>query len=207
MDIKGRPMKNILKKFLMLVLCIPVVMLCSCTKKTPKISVDYYFNNSVETSFFSNTSTRNLKISDLTAKKVNKDLLDCYSIIELDVADDNSRTYHLYIDYITFYVYTNESNENDFNIKIWISNVIDESEVGKEQQSIEPFSETYSGKPVANKSIKFKVDVNKVVATATGCAIRFDLTTCDIYNVADEEVTFKWALYKLEIHAEPRTYN
>lgn len=202
-------MKNKLKSFLLLVLCIPVIFLVSCGKsKTPELKLDYYFNSSIATSFFNQTSTRNLTIKDLTASKPNKDLLDSYAEIILSSHSDQSRVYHLYIDYIEFYIYTNEDSEFDFDINVTIENVIDESQIGKEPEE-KTFTGTYSTKPKKNKSAKYTVPVNKVVATATdGTSIKFDILNTEIYNTPnDTEVTFRWTLYGLEIHAEARAYN
>ncbi len=197
-------MKQKLKKVFLIICCIPLVLICSCSSKTGKIDVGYYFAESVSSTFFNSSSARSLTVSDLTRKKVNKNLLDSYCSITLEEASVVSRTYHLYIDYIVFYVYANESSEYDFNITTTIKNVVDEEKVGTE--TTETFSETYSGKPVAKKSIKFVINVNKVVANATGCSIMFDITNSEIYNT-NETVTFRWAMFGLEIHAEPRMYN
>ena len=202
-------MKNKLKRVLLLFLCIPLIFFASCGKnKTAKINLDYYFETNIATSFFNQTSTRNLTIKDLTASKPNKDLLDSYAEIILKSHSDQARVYHLYIDYIEFYVYTNEDSEFDFNINVTIENVIDESQVGKEPED-KKFTETYSTKPQKNKSAKFTVAVNKVVANATnGTSIKFDILNTEIFNTPnDTEVTFRWTLYGLEIHAEVRAYN
>ncbi len=202
-------MKNKLKKFLLIFLCIPVICLVGCGKKeVAKIkALDYYFNNSVTTSFFNPDSTRNLSLADLTLKKPNKDLLDSYSEFVIKPHSEASRTYHLYIDYIIFYVYTNESSDKEFNLYLTIENVIDENKVGTEQtdKTFKDNRVTYAKK---EGSAEFRFDINKVVATTTGATIKFDIFNTEIYNTPDDKkVTFKWLIYGLEIHAEPRAYN
>ena len=165
----------------------------------------YYFSHEITCSFFNPDSTRNLTIENLSTKKPNKNLLDSYSEITIKSHSEVSRTYHLYIDYIIVYVYTNEAREK-FNLHLQIENVVDESKIGIEQsdKTFEEYRETNTKK---DGSSEFRFNVNKVVASTTGTSIKFDILNSDIYNTPDDKnVTFKWLIYGLEIHAEPRAY-
>ncbi len=202
-------MKNKLKCFFALILCIPVILLVGCgNKKTVELeNLSYYFDNNITSTFFNPDSTRNLSLSDLTRSKPNKDLLDSYSEIKINNHSENSRTYHLYIDYIVLYVYTNEDSDEEFKLTLTIDNVIPEDKVGTEPTNKE-FKETHTTTPKENSSAEFRFEVNKVIATTSGTSIVFDILETDIFNTSDDsKVTFKWLIYGLEIHAEPRAYN
>ena len=210
-------MKRKITVFFALLLCFPVLLFSGCKPKMcPAINASYYFDSKVDCSFFGTTSARNLTLADLEKKKPNEDYFDSYAQIMISTSSDNSRTYHLYIDYITFYVYFNESSEFDFNLKIKIPNIIDEKNVWENLDDLEEkdrdYSETYSTKPKANSSSEFKFEVRRVIAVTTGTSITFDLTeNNEIFKPQDQNndgqpVTFKWFIYGLEIHAEARAY-
>ena len=207
-------MKNKLKSIFVLALCLPAFLLCGCKKKTPSIDLNYYFNQNVMCSFFGSRSSSNaLTVDCLTQKKLNTDYLDRYAeiIVSSNGGDKNNITkvYHLYIDYIKFYVYTNESYDGDLVINLTISNVINVGETNLTDTDKKHIS-NLSMKPQAGESAEFVVDIQKVVATLSdGCSISFDILTNEIFSgnqSIDDLNTFKWMIYGLEIHAEPRAY-
>lgn len=210
-------MRKKLTAIFALLLCAPLLLFTGCgTKMCKKVDASYYFDSKIDCSFFSDKSTRNLTLSELELEKPNEDYLDCYAQIMLSSNDDNSRVYHLYIDYITFFVYFNESSEFDFNLKIIIPNMVSEENVWANLDDLDEdakkFEDTYSTKPKEKSSSEFKVKVGKVIAVTTGTTITFDLTqNNEIFKPNDsnndgEPVTFKWLIYGLEIHAEARGY-
>ena len=211
-------MKRYLNLLLALFLCVPILLFTGCgTKMCKTIDTSYYFNNKINCSFFYDRNTRDLSIFDLEAKNPDKDLLDAYAQIMINTNSENARAYHLYIDYITFYVYFNESSEFDFNLKVLIPNAVEEKNVWENTENLDDidknFQDTYSTKPKANKSAEFKIKVQRVIVVTTGTSITFDLTeNNEIFKPQEDmeedekAVTFKWLIYGLEIHAEARAY-
>ena len=211
-------MKRTLTLIFALFLCVPMLLFTGCgTKMCDPIDLNYYFEDEINCSFFYDKRTRDLKLSDLEEEKPNTDFLDSYSQIIITSSSDNSRIYHLYIDYITFYVYFNESSEFDFNLKISIPNMVSEENVWEDPAKLEDadrtFTDTYSTKPKEKSSSEFKVEVKRVISVTTGTTITFDLTeNNEIFKPQDQNntdgdvVTFRWFIYGLEIHAEARAY-
>ncbi len=205
-------MKKKLISLALLLLFVPLLFFTSCGKSKVKQlePLDYYFDSKVACEFFNPTSTRNLTINNLIGSKPDNNLLDSYKKITISSIENNSKTYHIYIDSITFYVYTNENSDYEFNLNLKISNVVDENLIGTNLNELEDenknYSETHSCKIKKDTSTKFTFKVNKTITGSAGTSIDFDIGNTEVYQ-NDSNYTFKWLIYGLEIHAEPRAYN
>ena len=199
-------MKSKLIKILALVLCLPTTLLCGCSKKSKIKEVDasVYLDSKVTAVTFDNTK-KELELKDIISPTL--DPLNVDSFVEITVKGNNSWIYKMFIDKITFKVYTNESTEVEMLIKVKISNLADESNIEK-PEDVEFLPVSFV--PEKEKSILCTVDIDKVVAVAAkDCIITFDIYNSTTGTVADnngQPTSFRWTIYDLSIYGEHRTY-
>ena len=200
-------MKKLLKRICIIALIFPIIFLCSCSKvsKLPSINVSTYFENTVETSVLgNNVSSKEITLASLTAKKPNPDFYDRY--VQFTLTGNGAWLYKMYIDKITFYVYTNKTVDTEMIINFSITNVADEGDL----KNPEEFSFECSFNPKKNGKAYCEISVNKVIATATSCEIKFDITNSTSGTITDNEgnvTDFKWQIYGLKIYGESRSYS
>ena len=200
-------MKRKIFNLLIAALCVPIVALCGCSdkrSKLPKIDASVYLEPTVVATTYNNTKTKNVELADLLNKKA--DPLNVDNFVELKVTASSTWIYKMYIDRIYFYVYTNEATNVEMIVNISITNLADENDISHPNDD---FSKTCSFIPKAESSKLCYVDVNKTVATATGCTITFDIYNSTSGTVADNEgnaTSFRWMIYGLEIYGEHRAY-
>lgn len=216
-------MKNTLKRLLSLILCLPVLLLVGCGSKKPSCKVindlSYYYQSTVSADIFNvvktendesstpgntepTTLTKKIELSTMTSSKLKKERADAFAA--LTIKAKSAEVFHLYIEYIYFKVYTNQTSEFPLDINITVSNVIYESEVGNADVEENTFSNTYQISPKKGKSYIVKAKVGRVVATATGSQIVIDVLTSDMF--AQENSSFKWMIYDFKIYGESRAY-
>lgn len=202
-------MKRKIFNFLIMLICVPAIILCGCSKKKsnlPKIDASEYFENSVSALTYNSTNAKTLKFETLTAKNVNP--LDVDNFTEIKITAKSALVYKMYIDCIYFYVYANNTTNTEMVINVSITNLVSEDEISNEN-SIKTIEETCSFIPKKNGSVLCKVDIQKTIATATGCTITFDIYNSTNGTVADDNgnsTNFKWTIYDLSFYAEHRTY-
>lgn len=195
------------KNYFIILLCVPILFLCSCSNFKPKCkeipSVGYYFEDEVSCDYFQDLETNTISINNLTDSKLNKSTLNPYAKFTLKAK--SAEIYHLYIEYIYFKVYTSESSEYEMNVNVDITNVIDENEVGKENPTETEYSNTYSCITKKNNVAIFKIYVNKVVRTATGLELTIDILNNETY-LSNPETNLKWTIFDFKIYGESRAY-
>lgn len=203
-------MKNFIKKFLASVLILPILFLCSCSgvSDLPSINMQTYFEDSVTATVFnnstSNSSTRDIPLSVLTANSPNTDYLDRF--VEFELEGNGAWLYKMYIDKIVFYVYTNESSDSEMIVNFSITNVAHEDDL----ELTEEFTGQCSFYPQSNGSAYCELTIDRVIATATGSTITFDILNSTSGTVADEEgntTSFRWVIYGFKIYGESRSYS
>lgn len=207
-------MKKTILKVLCFALCVPLVLLCGCSnKKKSKLNViDFgtYFSASATSKIYDNgtTNTKNLESNNLTAKSPNKDIIDRYESFEIKATAE--WIYKMYVDYICFYVYTTEESASEMVVNITITNAVAESEIGKELDENTKFETQTSLIPQKDGSIFCEVKIDRVVATATGATLTFDILNSVPQIFTDNEGNdngLKWIIYGLEIYGESRAYS
>ena len=201
-------MKHKILNIMIALMCLPIIALCSCSKETelPKIDASVYFESKVVVSTYNNTKTKNIDFADLILTEADPLNIDNYT--EIKVTANSAWIYKMYIDKICFYVYTNQSADVEMIVNVKMTNLVNESEIGS-KDAITTIEETCSFIPQENGSILCTVDVQKTVATATGCELSFDILNSTTGTVADEEgkaTDFRWMIYGLEFYAEHRAY-
>ena len=205
-------MKKTLLKMLVMLLLIPVMVFVGCknSKQLPKISTSKYFKNEIKISRngFDETSTDSISL--LTQRKAKDEFLSQYTKFELNA--ESVWIYKMYIESISFYVYCNESSEDQMIIDLKISDVATEDaiwESTEESVETETFSSQCTITPKARKAIKCNYEVNRTVVGATGSTLTIDiLNSLELYSGDIEtKSTFMWLIYGLEIHGESRTYS
>lgn len=196
-----------LKKCFILLLILPTVLLCSCSKFKPNCkalsSLSYYFETDINCEYFKDLPKNTISLDSLTNSKLNKSMINSYASFTLK--SKTAETYHLYIEYIYFKIYTNESSDYEFSVNINLDNVISESDVGKENPEETTYSNTYSTVTKKDNVAIFKVYVNKVVQSATGFTLTIDILNNETY-ITDPNTNLKWALYDFKIYGESRAY-
>ncbi len=204
-------MKNKLLKICTFLLCIPMLFLCACGEtpsSLPSINVSRYYSANAQTTFYNDSNKGQISIGDLTASKVNTDTAGPY--VQIELAGNRSWLYKMYIDYITFYVYTNEARNSEMIINVSISNLADEDD----RNHASTFSsEPARFKPTAGGATLCTIKVGKVVASmadADSDFLKFDILNCVNNTVADStgnQTNFKWTIYGLTIYGESRSYS
>ena len=201
-------MRNALKKIFTILICLPVIFLCSCGGVKPTCdalpSVSYYYGNSISCNIFNQDETKTINTTSITNKKLNKDMLDAYAQFTLN--GKSAEMYHLYIEYIYFKIYTNEDSEFQLDINVNLTNVIKESDIGNSELKDEDkvFTNTYAAPAKKKGTVQVKIEVKRTVATATGSKLTIDVLTSDMF--AEENSTFKWCIYDFKIYGESRSY-
>ncbi len=198
-------MKNKLLKSLTALLCVPIILLCGCSKKSKldTINASTYFNSAVACTVYGKEKQTSGNLSDLLAKKPNMGTIGQYTVFELKA--NSAWVYKMYIDYIYFYVYTNIETESQMTINIKMTNLASENNI----ENPETFEADCSLIPKKDGSILCEVKVQKVVATATGSTLTFDILDCpEIFSDSmAQDNGFKWTIYGLEFYAESRAYS
>lgn len=196
-----------LKKCFILLLIVPTIFLCSCSKFKPTCkevsSVSYYFEDIIACEFFKDLPNKNITLSNITQSKLNKSMLDSYAQFTLKAK--SAEIYHLYIEYIYFKIYTTESSDYEMNVNINLDNVVSEDEVGLENPSETTYSNIYSTITKKGNTAVFKVYVNKVVRSATGLTLTIDILNNETYNT-DPNTKLKWTIFDFKIYGESRAY-
>ena len=201
-------MRKQLKSIFAILLCLPILFFTACGKTNKGCkelkSLSFYFNESVSCEIVRQTEKRNLNLSILTSSKPNLDYLDSYATLTFTA--NSAQVYHLYIEYISFKVYTSEASESDLNISISLTNAINENDVGKSNVEDNKYSNIVPCQAKEKNSIQCKVKVDRIIATATGAKLTIDaITQSDMF--IDEDSEFKWMIYDLKIYGESRAYN
>ena len=198
-------MKKSILKIITLLICLPLA-LCGCSKvksKLDTIHLPVYYNNTVSCDLYGKTNSIGINLSDLTSKKPKYGLMAAYTKFELKA--NAAWVYKLYIDYIYFQVYTNmDSSELIVNVKI--TNLASEDDLANPTND---FTAECSLIPQADESFICEVKVQKVIATATGSTITFDILNSPevFYDNFGKEIGFKWMIHDLKFYAEHRTYS
>lgn len=196
--------KSILKLFTLL-LCLPLA-LCGCSKvksKLETIHLPVYYNTKVSCDLYGKSTSIGIDLDDLTSKKPKYGLIAAYTKFELRA--NAAWVYKLYIDYIYFKVYTNMAS-SELIVNVNITNLASESDLSKPNDD---FTAECSLIPQADESFICEVKVQKVIATATGSTITFDILNSPevFYDDFGKEIGFKWIIHDLKFYAEHRTYS
>lgn len=200
-------MKSKLIKLLALVICVPLIMLCGCSKKSKINEVDasVYLEPTATALTYNNTKSKDLELKDLIATEVNP--LNVDSFVEIKVKGNNTWIYKMFIDKITFKVYTNNTTDVEMTIKVTITNLAEESDIQNPKDVEFP---PVSFIPEKEGSMLCTVDIDKVVAVAAkDCIITFDIYNSTTGTVADNNgapTDFRWTIYDLSIYGEHRSY-
>ena len=200
-------MKNKILKIFTLLLCIPLAFMCGCSKKPsklPKIDQTVYFESVATALTYGSNKTRDVQLEDLISNKA--DPLNVDSFTEITITAKSAWIYKMYIDCISFYVYTNQGADVEMIINTTITNLADENNISNPS--------TFESLPLGlipqpEGSILCVVEVKKTVATATGCKITFDINNSTNGTVSDDQgniTDFRWMIYDLEIYGEHRAY-
>ena len=85
-----------------------------------------------------------------------------------------------------------------------MTNVVHESDIGKNDVEDKTFSNTYACVAKKKGTVQVKIKVKRTVATATGSTLTIDVLTSDMFG--DPESNFKWCIYDLKFYGESRSY-
>ncbi|MBQ8424636.1 MAG: hypothetical protein IJX17_01285 [Clostridia bacterium] len=197
-----------IKNYLIAILCIPVIFFCGCSKNKPSYdaveNLSYYFQENVECNLFKELPNKTVKLKTLTSSKLDKNsMLDAFAKITLKA--NGPEFYHMYIEYICFKVYTNETSDFELNVNIELTNAINEEDVNKIEPEDNKFETIYSCIAKKNNTAEFRVYVNRTIATTTGSTLSFNILDSEIY-ATDPDTNFKWCIFDLKIHGESKAY-
>lgn len=208
-------MKKNLLKFFAIFLLLPAIMFVGCKNaKLPAIKLSGYLKDEITVISYGllesdgTLSEESESLSLLTEKKAKTENLSKY--LKFTLTANPVTMYKMYVEYISFYVYCNESAEQ-MTINVTMSNLASEDDIrNATNQSVETDTaeEQVAFKVKAKKSVKCTIPIKKTVATATGSTITIDIfNSRDLFSGDGEnDSTFKWLIYGFEIHGEPRAY-
>ena len=198
-------MKKIIS-IIIAVICVPILLLTGCSKKSKlnTINVASYFNKTASYSLYEKSGEKSLELNSLLTKKPDLKLAD--SFVQINLKANAAMIYKMYIDCISFRVYTNIKTDSQMIITVSITNLADENNI---QNPTDDFSYPCTFIPEENGEILCRIPVNKVVANATGLSMSFDIfETTDVFKDGlGNNTGFKWLIYDLTIHGESRAYS
>lgn len=208
-------MKNKLLKIMLMFMLLPVMILSGCKNKgLPAIDNSTYLKDVITIISYGlleddgTLSEDSASLSLITEPKLKTENLSKY--LKFEITAQPVWMYKMYIEYISFYVYCNESAEQ-MTINFTMTNLASEDDIMNAiGQSIETetVEEQLAIAPKAKKAIKCKIPINKTIPTATGSTITIDVLNSPELFSGDEEnsSSFMWLIYGFEIHGESRTY-
>jgi len=203
-------MKKNKLKTLLAILIVPILLFCGCkNKELPAIELSRYLNESLTISRHLTEEKTNETIDFIATKNLDKANLSKYTKFEFSA--NSVWMYKMYVEYISFYVYTNEASQYEMILNLKMSDLADESEILKSNTDsieVETIEKQCTIKPQKDHAIKCTFPIGKTVARALGADISIDiLNSLELYSDDDETFSFKWLIYGLEIHGESRTYS
>lgn len=205
-------MKKNLLNILVLFLLLPVMLFPACKSSNLKaINLPKYLKNEISVTKYgiidSNGALEenNDYLALLTQTKAKPENLSKYLKFQINAIPN--WMYKMYVDYISFNIYCNESAEQ-MTINITMTNLASEEEIisaVSESVKTETISEQLAIAPKAKKVIKCKIPIKKTVATSLGSTITIDaLNSPELFS---NDSTFTWLIYGFEIHGESRAYS
>ena len=203
-----------LKKSIFIFLMLPVMFLCGCSKSNIKPQdFNAYFNDKVSCYIYKNngtSSSKDISAKTLAASTPDFDYADKY--ISLEATAKGEWLYKMYVESIYFYVYTSHEAATEMIINVTLTNFVEEKNINNKNTTDEEKTLTAqcSFFPQEGNSTLCKVEVNRVVATATTTKIKFDINN-SVHGILCTELSepndFKWLIDGLEIVGDSRTYN
>lgn len=145
-------MKKFLLSFLAIIMCIPALAFAGCSESSDSIKMTTYFETKVNYQVYGRTGTNESTLSDYIGSKT--DNMDQYMSITFNGKPD--WLYKMTVEYVTFEVYSNQTEEIEMNIKISNLKNGDQSNVGGSSV----FTKQIAINLKANESVKVKVPVN-----------------------------------------------
>ena len=194
-------MKTKLFKLLTLIVCIPAILVCGCSKKRSnfdKFDASAYLESKVTYITYDNSNNQTMEINEFFNEEV--DPVDVKNYSTIKITAKSAWVYKMYIDKIYFNFYSNKSLSTELIVNLTITNLAPENDLSKPESK----SFTCSFIPKENESILCEFEIEKIVANATGCLI-----TIDINESIDSEFIesdFRWTIYNFEIYGEHKTY-
>ena len=204
-------MKNKLLKSLFALLLIPVLFFAGCKdkKSLPAIDLATYLKEEITVSYYQLEAKSTKDLSFITDTKLDEEKLGKY--VKFELSANSVWMYKMFVESISFYVYTTASSTSEMIVDVSMTNMADE-EVLKKTNSEEPEITTASEQctfiPEKNKATKCTFKINKAVARATGATIIIDISnSLELFDTDNGQADFNWVIYGFEIHGESRAYS
>lgn len=196
-------MKNLLK-VLIAVICTPVLIFCGCSKsniKIPKVDASVYLENEVKYTTFNNSKEQKLELTEFLITEA--DPANMRNFEKITITAKNAWIYKMYIEKICFNFHSNKVTTSEIVVKLTISNVAKEEEIGTEN-AVHTKELVCSLVPKANGYVECEYEINETVAVATGSTITIDIN--ESINNELIESDFRWTIFNLSIFGEHRAY-
>ena len=204
-------MKNKLLKSLFALLLIPVLFFAGCKEKDPLPSIDLatYLNDEITTSYYQLEAKSTQDLAFITETKLDEEKLGKY--VKFELSANTVWMYKMFVESITFYVYTTTSSMSEMIVNVSMSNMADEDSLRQttsEEPPISVASEQCTFIPEAGTATKCTFKFNKAVAKPTGATITIDiLNSLELFDTPEGQTPFEWVIYGFEIHGESRAYS
>lgn len=191
-------MQNKLKTCFSVLLTI-VILSCAtlfsaCNDKNI-VNMNVYFKPTVNTQIYENgTKSYNLTISDITSKSAG----ELKQYIYYEITADNSWIYGMYIESISFLIYSNQTREVEYNISFT------GFEHGTETITSSTRDFIRNQYPISlkeNQSVLVKINVNDTIyLSGTNSVLKFLVSDAYTeFNLMGENNNFMYSIYGLEI--------
>ena len=204
-------MKNKLLKSLFALLLIPVLFFAGCKGNDPLPAIDLatYMNEEMTVSYYQLEAKSTKDISFISETEFDEEKLGKY--VKFELTANSVWMYKMFVESISFYVYTTASSTNEMIINVSMTNMADEEDLRKttsEEPPISTASEQCTFIPEKGKATKCTFKINKAVAKATGATIIIDISnSLELFDTDGGQADFNWVIYGFEIHGESRAYS
>lgn len=186
-------MKKFLLSFLAIILCAPAFIFTACEKNANYIDMNTYFKSEVKYTTF-NQGEQKTSLNKLTSSSHSD--MDKYTSISIE--GDNDWLYLMTIEYVTFEIYSNISDEVEFTVRITNLKKGDQSSTG----GTSTFEKTVSPTLKKNQAKKVTIKVNDYIAsrsTVTRIEIRVDGA---YFSGDNQDLGFKYDIQNLKVSAK-----
>lgn len=197
-------MKSKILNLIIAIFCIPVLFLCGCSNKRselPKVEASVYIEDVAKYTTFDNSKEQSLKIDEFISPDLNPQNIKNFE--KITITAKSSWIYKMYIDKIYFNFYSNKTTDTEMIVKLTITNLAKESEIGT-KESVHSKELTCPFIPKENGFIECMFDIQETVAVATGCTMTIDINESINNELIEDD--FRWTIYNFEIYGEHRAY-
>lgn len=184
-----------LVSFILTCLCLITSLCFTACSESNSLDINVYFKPTVKTRVYTQSATtENLEL----AKLISDTPSQTKKYLQYEITADKSWIYGIYIESISFYIYSTQTREVEYDITITGT----EQNSGQSTSSINSFKASQLPfKLIANKGVKITIPVNDTIILDTTDSV-FTIALYDPYtefSTANGENNFEYSIYRFEV--------